>query len=213
MDSDIATVGTGCRNFARLTHMGRISHPDFRDGRLPVAPSAVRPAGHVRTPAGLQPFVTPRYLKSAEIASVIEAYRRSARLAVDSGFDGVEIDAADGCLPHQFLATNANLRTDDWGGSVRNRARFLLAVAAAAGAAIGRSRVGIRISPGHRLNDIDEQGAEETYAYLAERLDAMRLAHLHVLDVQPGWDVPALIREHHRGPVVLEALEPAARAA
>lgn len=173
MDSDIVIVGTGSggRNFARLTHRGRIC--DVGD-----------------------------------IAAVIESYRSSARTAVEAGFAGLEIDAADGCLPHQFLSTGANMRTDDWGGSVRNRARFLLAAAAAAGAAIGRDRVGVRISPG-----IEEEGAEETYAYLAERLDAMRLAWLRVVDVQPGWDVPALIRRHHRGPVLLESLEPEAQAA
>jgi N-ethylmaleimide reductase len=198
-----AVHARGGRIFAQLMHTGRISHPDFLGGRLPVAPSAVRPQGQSRTPEGTKPFVTPRYLRAGEIHGIIEGYRRAALLAVEAGFDGIEIHAANGYLPHQFLSTNANLRGDDWGGPIENRARFLLALAAAIAATIGRDRVGVRISPGHGFNDIVEADAERTYAYVAERLGAMGLAYLHVVDSAPGFDVAGLVRSHYRGTIIL----------
>jgi N-ethylmaleimide reductase len=207
-----AVHARGGRIFAQIMHTGRISHPDFLGGRTPVAPSAVRPAGLTWTPEGQKPFATPRYLKVAEILKVIEGYRRAASLAVEAGFDGVEIHGANGYLPHQFLSTNANVRTDDWGGSVENRARFLLAATAASAAAIGADRVGVRLSPGNRYNDIAEEGAEATYAYVARRLDAMNLSYLHVVDSKPGFAVAPLIRRNYRGTVILNGGYDRARA-
>jgi N-ethylmaleimide reductase len=147
--------------------------------------------------------VTPRALEPAEILEIIAGYRRGAANAVAAGFDGIEIHGANGYLPHQFLSTNANLRTDRWGGSVEGRSRFLLAVAAATAAVIGPHRVGVRISPAHPYNDIVEEGAEATYAYVAERLAEMDLAYLHVLDCKPGFDVAGLIRSHYPGTLIL----------
>jgi N-ethylmaleimide reductase len=208
-----AVHARGGRIFAQLMHTGRISHPDFLEGRTPVAPSAVRPSGKTHVPGGVQKeFVTPRYLKQSEIARIVESYRDAAVRAVEAGFDGVEIHGANGYLPHQFLSTNANLRDDDWGGSIANRARFLLAVTAAAAAAIGRDRVGVRISPANAYNDIVEEGAEATYAYVVERLDAMRLAYLHLIDTRPGWEVVGLVREKYQGTLILNGGYDRARA-
>lgn len=198
-----AVHARGGRIFAQLMHTGRISHPDFLGGRTPVAPSAVRPEGHSHTPDGTKAFVTPRYLREAEIREIVLGYAQAARNAIEAGFDGVEIHGANGYLPHQFLSTNANLRTDDWGGPVENRARFLLAVTAAVSAAIGSDRTAVRISPAHPYNDIEEEGAEASYAYVAERLQAMGLAYLHLLDCGPGFDVAALVRARYKGTIIL----------
>lgn len=198
-----AVHARGGRIFAQLMHTGRISHPSFLDGRTPVAPSAVRPSGHAHTEQGPADFVTPRPLETEEVTGIVSAYARAARLAVAAGFDGVEIHAANGYLPNQFLATNTNLRIDKWGGTVTNRSRFVIEIAEASARAIGSDRVAVRISPGHTYNDIEEEDAEILYAFLAHRLSALNLAYLHVLDSRPGFDVPGLIRANYRGPLML----------
>jgi N-ethylmaleimide reductase len=198
-----AVHAKGGRIFAQLMHTGRISHPSFLDGRTPIAPSAVRPTGNAHTEEGPVDFITPRQLETEEVTAIVSGFARAAKLAVAAGFDGVEIHAANGYLPHQFLATNTNLRTDKWGGSVANRARFLLETVEAAATAIGSERVAVRISPGHGFNDIQEQDPEVIYAFVAHRLSALKLAYLHVLDCRPGFDVPALIKANYRGILML----------
>ena len=198
-----AVHADGGRIFAQLMHAGRISHPALVDGRTPVAPSAVRPAGHAHLEEGPAGHITPRSLAEPEILKTIAAFARAARNAVKAGFDGVEIHGANGYLPHQFLAANANLRTDAWGGSPEKRARFLVEVAAAAAGAIGADRVGVRISPGNRYNDIAEPDAPAVYAHVADRLDTLGLAYLHVYDTKPGFDVADLVLGHYRGRVIL----------
>jgi N-ethylmaleimide reductase len=198
-----AVHAQGGRIFAQLMHTGRISHPSFLDGRTPIAPSAVRPAGSAHTEEGSAEFITPRRLETEEVTGIVSGYARAAKLAIAAGFDGIEIHAANGYLPHQFLATNTNLRTDKWGGSVPNRARFLLETVEAATLAIGSDRVAVRISPGHGYNDIEERDAEVVSAFVAHRLSALNLAYLHVLDSKPGFDVPALIRANYRGTLML----------
>ena len=191
------------RIFAQLMHVGRISHPLLLDGRTPIAPSPVRPAGNAHTEAGPAPFVTPRAMTESDIAQAIAGFGRAARLALSAGFDGVEIHGANGYLPHQFLATNTNRRSDAWGGSIENRARLLLEITRAAADAIGADRVGVRISPDYAYNSIVEDDPQALYAYVAEQLDAEGLAYLHVVDAQPGWDVPDLILGHYRGTLIL----------
>ncbi|HEX8533422.1 MAG TPA: alkene reductase, partial [Allosphingosinicella sp.] len=142
-------------------------------------------------------------LESEEVTGIVSHYARAAKLAVAAGFDGVEIHAANGYLPHQFLSTNVNRRIDKWGGSIPNRARFLLEIADASAAAIGSERVAVRLSPGHGFNDIEEEDAETLYAFVAHRLSRLGLAYLHVLDSQPGFDVPALIRANYPGTLML----------
>lgn len=170
--------------FAQLMHTGRVGHPVLLpDGRLPVGPSAVAAQGKVFTQEGLLDFVTPRELTEAEVLETIQDFAVAARNAVAAGFDGVEIHGANGYLIHQFLAPNANRRTDAWGGSVDGRIRFGVEVAKAVTAAIGAQNVGFRISPGSSLNDIqDDTDLDATYGALVKELAPLGLAYLHIME-------------------------------
>ncbi len=173
----------GGRMFAQLWHVGRISHPSMQPGGvLPVAPSAVRPAGEAMTCDGPQPFVTPRALARDEIPQVVDRFRHAARLAREAGFDGVEIHAANGYLVDQFLRDGTNHRDDDYGGPVANRARFLLEVLAAVGEVWEPGRVGVRVSPENTYNDIRDSDPQATFNFVAEALAARGLAYLHVVE-------------------------------
>jgi N-ethylmaleimide reductase len=174
----------GGRIFLQIMHAGRISHPSLQPGgQLPVAPSAVKPAGQVFTYEGLQDFVEPRALENDEIAGVVQEYANTARLAVEQGgFDGVEVHGANGYLPHQFLAEGTNTRTDSYGGSPENRARFLLEVTSAVAAAVGGERVGVRLSPANSFNDIVEHETEAVYAAVVAGLAPLGLSYLHVVE-------------------------------
>ena len=152
-----AVHGVGGRIVIQLMHAGRMSHPDNTPHRRqPVAPSPVQPAGTMFTPSGPQEMPVPRELSTEEVAATVEDFRRAAAAAIAAGADGVEIHGANGYLVHQFLATNANQRTDRYGGSVDNRIRFAVEVATAVADEIGAGRTGIRISPGNPFNDIAE---------------------------------------------------------
>jgi N-ethylmaleimide reductase len=168
--------------FLQLWHVGRISHQDLQPGGvLPVSASAIRPRGHALTPEGLKPHPTPRALSSEEIAGVMEEYRRGAQLSMEAGFDGVEVHGANGYLPDQFLNSGSNNRTDEWGGSVENRARFLLGVTDAVLDVWGADRVGVRLSPANRHGDIDDANRWETYSYAVRELNKRNLAYLHLV--------------------------------
>ncbi|MCY1502437.1 N-ethylmaleimide reductase [compost metagenome] len=134
-----------------------------------------------------------------EIAAVIEDYRQAARLAVDAGFDGVELHAASGYLPEQFLSSGSNQRDDEYGGSVANRARFVLEVLAAVATEIGSDRVGIKISPEMNFNDIVDATPQETYTYLVEQLRELDLAYLHVALFGTSTDYHALLQPRFDG--------------
>ena len=198
-----AVHARGGRIFVQLMHTGRISHPDFLDGAAPVAPSAVAAPGEIFTHAGMKPHGTPRALAVHEIQPLAETFGRAARLARAAGLDGVEVHGANGYLPNQFLAPNTNLRTDEWGGSVENRARFLLAAVDSAVAAIGGDRVGVRLSPGSTFNAIAEPEPQALYAHVIGELAQRKLAYLHVMDSRPGWDVGAFARAHYPGTLIL----------
>ena len=171
------------RIFLQLWHVGRISHPSLQPGgTLPVAPSAVRPNGDAYTYEGPQPFVTPRALEIHEISEVIDQYRHGAHLAKVAGFDGVEIHAANGYLPDQFLRDGTNQRTDRYGGSLENRTRFLMEVVDAVTTVWGPQRVGVRISPTNPFNDISDSNPALIFGYVAERLGKIGLAYLHVVE-------------------------------
>ncbi|MFJ2363300.1 alkene reductase [Pseudomonas sp. NPDC087697] len=190
-----AVHARGGRIFMQLMHCGRISHPSLLpDGAQPQAPSAIKPAGQTWTATGLQDFVTPHALSVVEIAAVIEGYRQAARLAIEAGFDGVELHAASGYLPEQFLSTGSNQRTDGYGGSVENRARFVLEVLAALSTEIGSDRVGVKVSPEMNFNDIVDTNPRETYTYLVEQLRGLNLAYLHVTLFGASIDYHALLR-------------------
>ncbi|MFI5934721.1 alkene reductase [Actinoplanes sp. NPDC051494] len=169
--------------FAQLMHSGRIGHPSLLpDDLTPVGPSAVAPAGQVFTDEGPKDMTTPRELSGQEITETIREFADAARNAIAAGFDGVEIHGANGYLVQQFLSSNANLRTDEWGGSVEGRIRFGVEVATAVAAAIGADRVGFRISPHNTYNDIAEQDVEQMYTALVAALAPLNLAYLHVME-------------------------------
>ena len=168
--------------FLKLWHVGRISHPDFHDGLLPVAPSAILPDGLAVTPHGLKPFVTPRALETNEIKGIVEDYRQAAKNAMDAGFDGIEIHSANGYLLDQFLRDGTNKRTDIYGGTLENRARFLLEVTEAVASVWGSDRVGIRLSPSGTFNDMTDSDPEAFFVYLLGELNRFGLAYLHIVD-------------------------------
>lgn len=184
-----AVHARGGRIYCQLWHVGRISHPSLQpDGALPVAPSALRPAGEAMTYAGPQPFVTPRALGREELPGIVEQYRVAAKNALVAGFDGVEVHAANGYLLDQFLRDGSNHRTDDYGGSVDKRARLLLEVLEAVCAVWGSHRVGVRLSPLQPFNDMRDSNPEATFCRVVERLNPLDLGYLHV--TRMGIDAP-----------------------
>lgn len=170
--------------FLQLWHMGRASHSSFQEnGQLPVSASAVKLNGdYIYTPMGKQPYETPRALETNEIPLVVEDYRRAAQRAKDAGFDGVEIHAANGYLIDQFLQSKTNHRTDQYGGSLENRYRFLKEIVEAILTVWPASRVGVRLSPNGNYNDMGSPDFRETFLYVAQQLNAYGLTYLHILD-------------------------------
>jgi len=199
----------GGRIFLQLWHVGRISHPDLQPGgALPVAPSAIAPAGQAMTLAGPKPFVTPRALAASEIPDVVSQFALGARRARDAGFDGVEVHGANGYLIDQFLRSGSNTRTDGYGGSAANRARFLIEVVAAVSEAWGGgSRVGVRLSPVSAFNDMRDDDPLATFSHAAAALGDLGLAYLHVVEQRPiaggQLHVTPALRRAFRGPVVI----------
>jgi N-ethylmaleimide reductase len=180
-----AVHAEGARIFVQLMHCGRIAHPlNLPAGARILAPSAVAAAGEMYTDAeGMQPNGTPEAMTAADIASTIGEFAQAAKNAVAAGFDGIELHAANGYLLEQFLRPNSNLRTDGYGGPIAGRTRFVLEVAAAASAAIGADRVGIRLSPFGVFNDMPGYAEMEAdYAFLAQELDAAGLVYIHLVD-------------------------------
>lgn len=194
-----AVHANGGRIFMQLMHCGRISHPLLIDGATPVAPSSIKPEGQAWTSEGQVDYVTPRELSATEIAGVVDEYARATRHAIEAGFDGVELHAASGYLPEQFLSSGSNQRQDQYGGSVENRARFVLEVLAAMVAEAGDDRVGIKISPEMNFNSITDAAPEETYTYLVEQLREFNLAYLHVALFGASVDYHALLRPRFNG--------------
>lgn len=169
--------------FIQLMHAGRMSHPDNTPHhRQGVAPSAIAPGAGMFTATGMQDIPAPRALTTEEVRQTVADFRHAARSAIEAGSDGVEIHGANAYLVQQFFAPSANTRTDEYGGSIENRARFAIEVARAIAEEIGADRTAIRLSPGATLWGIDE-GAEgpDLYRYLVAELDQLGLAHLHIL--------------------------------
>lgn len=199
-----AVHAKGGRIFMQVMHCGRISHPSLLPNEAqPVAPSAIKPNGKTWTGSGMQEFVTPRELSLDEIAGVIDEYRMATRRALEAGFDGVELHAASGYLPEQFLSSGSNQRQDRYGGSAENRARFVLEVLEAMAAEAGGDRVGIKISPEMNFNDIVDANPQETYTYLVEQLRGLNLAYLHVALFGAKVDYHALLRPRFSGTYLL----------
>jgi N-ethylmaleimide reductase len=169
--------------FIQLWHVGRISHPSLQPhGELPVAPSAIKPQGEAITYEGPQAFVEPRALEHDEIKPLVEQFRIATENARTAGFDGVEIHAANGYLIDQFLRDGSNLRTDEYGGSLENRCRFLQEVVQAAINTWEAARVGVRISPENSFNDMRDSDPQTTFNHVAEMLSHYGLAYLHVVE-------------------------------
>ncbi len=173
-----AVHASGGRIFLQLWHVGRISHPDFLNGELPVAPSAIAPKGHVSLLRPQRDFVTPRALETAEIPGIVEAYRKGAENAKRAGFDGVEIHGANGYLLDQFLQDSTNKRTDAYGGSIENRARLLLEVTDAAISVWGAGRVGVHLAPRGDAHTMGDSNPQETFGYVAEQLGRRGVAFI-----------------------------------
>ncbi|MEO1054455.1 MAG: alkene reductase [Bacteroidota bacterium] len=168
--------------FLQLWHVGRVSHPDFHNGDLPIGPSAIKPAGEVYTFEGQKPMETPRALALNEIPEVVKQFRTGAELAKKAGFDGVEIHGANGYLVDQFLRDGSNQRNDEYGGSIENRAKFLLEVTQAAIDVFGAERVGVRLSPTGTFNNMKDSNPEEAFTYASQKLGEMNIAFLHVVE-------------------------------
>ncbi len=195
-----AVHAKGGRIFMQVMHCGRISHPSLLpNDAQPVAPSAIKAAGQTWTGSGMQDFVTPRELSLDEIAGVVNDYRLATRRALEAGFDGVELHTASGYLPEQFLSSGTNQRQDAYGGSVANRARFVLEVLAAMVKEAGGDRVGIKISPEMGFNDTVDATPQETYTYLVEQLRDLNLAYLHVALFGTKVDYHAMLRPRFNG--------------
>jgi 2,4-dienoyl-CoA reductase-like NADH-dependent reductase (Old Yellow Enzyme family) len=186
----------GGRIFLQLWHVGRISHPLFLNGELPVAPSAIRPMGRVSLVRPETDYVTPRSLAIAEIPGIVEDFRGGARNAKAAGFDGVEIHAANGYLIDQFLQDRANERTDAYGGPIENRARFLLEVTDAVIDVWGADRVGVHLAPRGDAHDVGDSNPSALFSYVARELGRRRVAFLFAREF-PGSDVlgPRMKRE------------------
>lgn len=162
----------------QLWHVGRISDPIYLEGKLPVAPSALKPAGTVSLVRPTKEYVTPRALETEEIADIVEAYRVGAGNARKAGFDGVEIHSANGYLLDQFLQTSTNTRTDAYGGSLQNRARLLLEVTDAVLGVWQPGQVGVHLSPRCDAHDMGDANPAETFGYVALELGRRKLAFI-----------------------------------
>jgi N-ethylmaleimide reductase len=176
----------GGKIFAQLWHVGRVSHPDFHGGALPVAPSALPVDGEAFTSRGRTKLVTPRELETDEIGGIVAQFRAGAENAKAAGFDGVELHGANGYLLDQFLRDGSNRRTDDYGGSIENRARFPLEVADAVSTVWGPQRVGYKLSPYFAGYSMSDSNPIETFSFLAAELSKRSLLYLHVTEAVAG---------------------------
>jgi N-ethylmaleimide reductase len=196
----------------QLWHTGRVGHSEVRHGRLPLAPSAVGIQGQQHfTPAGLKDYEVPRAMTTDEVRATVDDYEHGARNARAAGFDGVELHGAFGYLPHQFLVDSANQRTDEYGGSIENRARFVLEVMDRLLRVWGEGRVGIRLSPTLAYNGMVDSDPLATFSYLIDKLNALPLAYLHLMRATPDaerfprWprDTVATFGPLFRGPLIV----------
>jgi N-ethylmaleimide reductase len=172
----------GGRIFIQLWHVGRVSHPDFLGGALPGAPSALPVEGYVHTPEGKKQIPVPRALETDEVPDIIRQFRQGAENAKAAGFDGVEIHGANGYLLDQFLRSGSNKRTDQYGGSLENRARLPLEVTKAVIGVWGGDRVGYRISPHFGAHSISDANPRETFSYFTKELNKTGLGYLHLIE-------------------------------
>jgi N-ethylmaleimide reductase len=216
-----AVHARGAKLFMQFMHSGRIGHPlNLPAGARLLAPSAVAAAGEIYTDAGgMKAHPVPQAMTGADIEAAIEEFAQAAKNAIGAGCDGVELHAANGYLLEQFIRPNTNQRTDGYGGSIENRARFVLEVVDAVVKAIGKDKVGIRLSPFGVFNDMPAYDAMEAdYVYLAQQLNSRSIAYIHLVDhsamgAPPVPDsIKASIRNTFKGALILSGGYDAARA-
>jgi N-ethylmaleimide reductase len=206
-----AVHGAGGKIFLQLWHVGRVSHPDFLSGELPVAPSALPVDEEIHTPGGKKPIPVPRALETFEVREIVHQFRTGAVNAKKTGFDGVEIHGANGYLLDQFLRDGSNHRSDSYGGSLENRARLPLEVAEAVVSVWGAGRVGYRISPHFLLHAMSDTDPRATFLYLVRELGIRGIRYIHLVEpvggrlgaVPPESRIALLIRENYNGALIL----------
>lgn len=185
--------------FLQLWHVGRVSHPHYLNGELPVAPSALAPQGHVSLLRPKQDYVIPRALETAEISGIVAAYRQGAENAKRAGFDGVEIHGANGYLLDQFLQDSTNRRTDAYGGSIANRARLLLEVTDAAIGVWGAGRVGVHLAPRGDSHSMGDSNRLATFRYVAEELGRRDIAFLFTREYRAEDSISPALKQAFGG--------------
>ena len=203
-----AVHGAGGRIVAQVMHAGRVTHPGTNGGHEVVAPSAIAIDGETRTYEGKQPFPVPHALTGAELPGVIQEFVTASVAAVEAGFDGVELHGANGYLLHEFLSAGSNQRTDGYGGSPENRARFVIEVYQAVAAAIGADRTGLRISPEHNIQGALETDPAEvlaTYTALVDGIAGLKPAYLSILHRDPADLLVQELRTRFGGPVLINS--------
>ncbi|MEY3667320.1 MAG: hypothetical protein RL572_860 [Pseudomonadota bacterium] len=193
----------GGRIILQLWHVGRISHPMYLDGELPVSASAIAPKGHVSLVRPETAYVTPRALAREELAGIVEAYRKGAENAKKAGFDGVEIHGANGYLLDQFLQSSTNQRTDDYGGSVENRARLMLEVADAVISVWGADRVGMHLAPRCDAHDMGDADPLATFSWVASELGKRGIAFLFTREHYNAPGITPALKKAFGGPVIV----------
>ena len=180
-----AVHAKGGKIVCQLWHVGRISHPGFHGGEASVAPSAIKATGHIKYKWKQHDFEMPRALESSEIPGIIQQYAKASKLALEAGFDGIEIHAANGYLLEEFLKDNSNHRTDMYGGSIENRCRLLMDVLDECMALWPTGSVGLRLSPSGHVGGIDDSDPESLYEYLLAALPNRKMAYIHFVDEMP----------------------------
>lgn len=205
-----AVHAAGGKIFIQLWHSGRVAHTSLMpNGEAPLAPSEIAGVGELHTPIGKQPLSTPRALSIDEILGLTRAFGKAAQRARNAGFDGVEIHGAFGYLVDQFLRDGSNRRSDSYGGSVENRARFLLGVVTAVQQSFGRN-VGLKLSPASRAHGMSDSRTESTFAEVLGLLNEADLAYVHMMEPLPGDEKPepliiettAFARKHYSGTII-----------
>jgi|TARA_B110000977_G_scaffold196749_1_gene277783 N-ethylmaleimide reductase len=193
------------RIVAQIMHCGRVGHPDNKaPGSDLIGPSAIPCQTEIYTPKGMQPMPTPRAIEGAEIPGLIREYCETAERAIAAGFDGIELHCTSGYLPAQFLSTGSNQRSDNYGGSLDNRLRFVLELTQALCDTVGAGRVGLRVCPGNPFNDLQDEDPSETFGALFRALSPMGLAYLHVIRMaSTGIDNIALAQQHFKGALIV----------
>lgn len=194
-----AVRAAGGRMVMQLWHVGRISDPIFLNGELPVAPSAIKPAGHVSLVRPKKEYVTPRALTTAEVKQIVQDYRQAAINAKAAGFDGVELHAANGYLVDQFLQSKTNQRDDEYGGAVENRARLLLEVADQLIEVWGADRVGVHLAPRRDSHDMGDDNPVETFGYVADQLGQRKIAFICAREYIADDSLAGLIKQKFGG--------------